>query len=303
VGLVKLLGLRGAVVAAVFAGAFVSAAGPLRAGVGGPGGPLFADSLLTIDAAGSFIQGRPFEVLVTGSNQAPGGNQSDLVPYRLNLYLLAASVGSCPRTNGGMALLVKQHPKDTQIVFKTPVPEAATGGPGLDGPFTIPLFQASAGNYTGPLYICAYSTYATEDAAWYEFGPVTITPPLPASSFPSRSVRLGSTGGCWPLAQTHKEQAQGLTLVRHPGRPMLFTFRQAGSHAFSMLGVLTAMNGVWIGRGSTVIGRWHGMPDSDTIHKPPAPVTDVALYPAGQRLPADGARLRVESSCSSNAAL
>jgi len=113
VGSVKLLGLRGAVVAVVCAGVFVSAAGPSRAAVGGPGGPLFADSLLTIDAAGSFIQGRPFEVLVTGSNQAPGGNQSDLVPYRLNLYLLAATVGSCPMTNGGMALLVKQHPKDT----------------------------------------------------------------------------------------------------------------------------------------------------------------------------------------------
>jgi len=303
VGLIKVLGLGGVVVAGVCAGAFAWAAGPSRAAVGGPDGPLFAESLLTIDAAGSFIQGRPFEILATGSNQAPGGNQSDLVPYRLNLYLLSAKVGRCPMTNGGMALLVKQHPKDTQIVFKTPVPEAATGGPGLDGPFTIPLFQATAGNYTGPLYICAYSTYATEDAAWYEFGPVTITPPMPASSFPSRSVRLGSTGGCWPLAQTQKEQAQGLTEVRHPARPMLFTFKQAGSHLFSMLGVFTAMNGVWIGRGRTVIGRWHGAPDSDAIHKPPAPVTDVALYPAGQRLPANGARLQLGTSCSSDAGL
>jgi len=165
------------------------------------------------------------------------------------------------------------------------------------------LFQASAGNYSGPLYICGYSTYAAEDAAWYEFGPVTITPPISAKSFPSRSVRLGSTGGCWPLAQTQKEQAQGLTSVRHPARPMLFTFKQAGSHAFSMVGVLTAMNGVWIGPGNKVIGRWHGTPDSDTIDKPPAPVTDVALYPAGMRLPADGARLQIGTSCSSTAAL
>jgi len=303
VGLLKWLGLRGLVLAVACAGAFASAAGPSRAAVGGSDGPLFADSLLTIDAGGSFIQGRPFEVLATGSNQAPGGNQSDLVPYRLNLYLLSAKVGSCPMTNGGMANLVKQHPNDTKIVFKTPVPEAATGGPGLDGPFTIPLFQVTAGNYTGPLYICGYSTYATEDAAWYEFGPVTITPPIPAKSFPSRSVRLGSTGGCWPLAQTHKEQTQGLTSVRHPARPMLFAFKRPGSYPFLMLGVFTAMNGIWIGAGDTVIGRWHGVPDSDTIHKPPAPVKDVTLYPAGMRLPADGARLQVGTGCSTNAAL
>lgn len=296
----RFAGLRALVAVCVLAAMVGSAARPALA-AGGSDPPLFTDSLLSVDAAGSFIQGRPFEVLVTGSNEAPPG-QTNLLEYDLYVFLLAAKVGTCPMTEQGMALYVKRYPKDTQIVFKTPVPEAGAG-PGLYGPFTIPLFEASADNFTGPLYICAYSDWATEDAAWASFGPVTVTPAIPASQFRSRMVRLGATRGCWPLAQTEKEQAQGLTAVSHPARPMLFTFKKAGSQRFSTLGVPVPLNGVWIGRGDKVIGRWHGAANSDTTHKSPASVTAVVLYPAGQRVPANGARLQLGASCSSHASL
>lgn len=301
-GLLELLGLRRMAVAAACAcaGVLAWAAGPALAAGGSD--PAFPFSSLVIDAGGSFIQGRPFELFVTGVNEAPEA-QSDLVPYDLYLYLLAAKVGTCPTTQQAMLRLVKKHPRDTQIIFKAPVPEVGLG-PGLYGMFTTRLFEASAGNFTGSLYICGYSNYAaSQDAAWDSFGPITITPAIPASRFPSHRVRLGATSGCWPVASTRKERAQGLSEVRHPARPMVFTFPKAGSHGFTMLAVTAPLNGVWIGRAHTVIGRWHGTPRSTATHKPPGPVTAAVLYPVGWRVPQDGAHLQVGTRCSSRAGL
>jgi uncharacterized membrane protein (UPF0127 family) len=54
---------------------------------------------------------------------------------------------------------------------------------------------------------------------------------------------------------------------------MVFIYQQAGYYAFSMTGAPVPLNGVWVGSAKTVIGRWHGAPNSATQHIPPAPVT------------------------------
>ncbi|MBO0729613.1 MAG: DUF192 domain-containing protein [Acidimicrobiaceae bacterium] len=237
-------------------------------------------------------------------NEAPQP-QSDLgVPYYLYLYLLAAKVGTCPISQQEMLYLVNRHPNDTQIL-KTAVPEVVGFGPGLYGLFTLPLFEADAGNFTGSLYVCGYSNFAgSQDAAWDSYGPITIKPRIPASRFPSRRVTLGAASGCWPVASTPRERAQGLSGVRHPARPMMFTFRKASSsYRFAMVGVPAPVNAVWIGSGRTVIGRWHGTPNSSAMHAPPAPITAVVVYPRGWRVPPNGARLRVGGRCKSSAGL
>ena len=120
-----------------------------------------------------------------------------------------------------------------------------------------------------------------------------------SGGFPYRQVRLGATAGCWPVAATLPLQDQGLMGVAHPTRPMLFTFRPAGPYAFWMMNTPAPLTGVWVGTGLTVIGRWHGIPNTDTQHVPPAPLAAVVEYPAGWRVPPNGARLAVGARCSS----
>lgn len=264
--------------------------------------PAFPHSLLAIDAGGPFIQGEPFEMFATGLNEPVAGS-SGLVPYELYVYLLPAKVATCPTSQIVMLKLIKKFPTQIVTVFNTPVPEAGIG-PTLDGPFTTPLFEASAGNFTGSLFICGYSVYGTGlDAAWYSFGPVTIKPRLPASAFPSNHVTLGTTSGCWPVASTKRLRGQGLIGVAHPARPMVFTFGPAGPHNLGMFDVPAPLNAVWIGPAQTVIGGFHGTPHSKKTYKSPSPVTGAVFYPVGWRVPAVGARLRVGASCSSTAGL
>ena len=45
------------------------------------------------------------------------------------------------------------------------------------------------------------------------------------SDFSFRRVTLGATSGCWPLATTPSEIAEGLAGVRHPTLPLVDTFR------------------------------------------------------------------------------
>jgi len=124
-----------------------------------------------------------------------------------------------------------------------------------------------------------------------------------SEGFPYRQVSLGATAGCWPVATTLALQDQGLMGVTHPTRPMLFLFRSAGPYAFWMENTPAPLNGAWIGAGRTVIGRWHGIPNTTTSHAPPMPVTAVVEYPARWRVPADGARLAVGARCSSTGGL
>ena len=86
--------------------------------------------------------------------------------------------------------------------------------------------------------------------------------------------------------------------VPHPARPMLFVFAQAASDAFWMENTPAPLTGAWVGVADTVIGRWHGVPDTDTHHVPPAPVVAVVEYPVGWRVPTDGAYLTMGVPCS-----
>lgn len=187
-------GLLAGVAAGVCAGVLAWAAGPASAAVGGSDVG-FPGSSLVIQASGPFAQGKYFHVLVTGFNFEPDSATSDEIPFDMEIYLLAAKVGTCPMVPEGMNALVKKYPQDTEILFGgQPVPEASSGGPGLYGGFTIPIFTATAGNsFSGPLYICGYSVYGgDEDAAWYSFGPVTIKP---ATGGSSGSGSIGGAGG------------------------------------------------------------------------------------------------------------
>lgn len=121
---------------------------------------------------------------------------------------------------------------------------------------------------------------------------------LAAEGFPYRQVRLGATSGCWPVATTLALQEEGLMGIAHPTRPMLFLFSQPESYAFWMEDTPAPLNGAWVGTANTVIGHWHGVPETDTHHVPPAPVVAVVEYPVGWRVPEDGAHLTVGEACS-----
>lgn len=132
---------------------------------------------------------------------------------------------------------------------------------------------------------------------------VTAGTALASEGFPYRRVRLGATSGCWPVATTMALQDEGLMGVRHPARPMLFVFPQAASVAFWMENTPAPLTGAWVGAANTVIGHWHGVPNTNTQHLPPAPVIAVVEYPVGWRVPADSARLTMGGSCSSRGPL
>lgn len=86
--------------------------------------------------------------------------------------------------------------------------------------------------------------------------------------------------------------------MRHPALPMVFVFQKPGPYAFTMTGASAPLTGVWISRASTVLGHWHGTPNSSASHTPPVPISTVVLYPVGWRTPADGA-LRLGARCAS----
>lgn len=270
---------------------------------GGGSDPPFIYSTLSIDAGGPLIQGQAFQVFATGSNESPpDGLNTGEVPYELDLYLLPAKLSICPTSEQAMVNLYKKYPKQIQYVFNQPVPEASVG-PGLYGGFTTPVFSVRAGNFSGRLSICGYSTYIGLDAAWYAFGPVPIAKRIPKSGFRSHRVTLGKSKGCWPVANTARLRDQGLIGVSRPARPMVFTYPRAGKYDFTMEDVPAAVNAVWIGRSHKVIGHWHGTANSTKVFKPPAAVLGAVLYPATWRVPANGTRLHVGAGCKSKAGL
>jgi len=290
--------LRGVVVACVCAGAVGWAAGPALADGTDPGYP---GSVLHVSASGPLTPGSVLTITATGTNVEPqsvyGMSTSN---FALTIYLVSVDQlpGPCPdnvEKEGAIALDNATYVKNETI---RPLNE------GYGGPFTIPL-PVTLNNGTGHLMICAYSTYGFGDDAAWASTEVTISAgaPIPASQFPSRRVTLGSTGGCWPLATTQRELMQGLDGLRHPARPMVFAFQPARSQIFTSQHVLVPVTFVWIGRGKTVIGRRHAAPGSVATYSPPAPVTAVVEYPAGWRVPPDGARIQVGGRCSSSAGL
>jgi len=273
------------------------AVGPALADGSDPGYP---GSVLHVRVSGPLTPGSLMTVTAFGSNVQPAHSLGPY-PFILNLFLQNTDMLPVPCSTGLNG--------ENDILANNSGAVKSLGGllnEGDSGPFTISL-PVRLNNGTGHLQICAYSVYAYSDGAAWGSTKVTITAgttaPIPANQFASRRVTLGATSGCWPLATTARERQQGLMGVRHPPRPMVFSFQQAGSYQFSMRNVPAAANGVWIGRARTVIGHWHGAPSSTATHSPPAPITAVVLYPVGWPVPADGARLRIGSYCSSNAGL
>jgi uncharacterized membrane protein (UPF0127 family) len=239
-------------------------------------------------------------ITATGTNVAPQ-SVDGISPFSFGLRLFLVSYDrlpvACATTFGQESAISTNNIQSAKLLTYGSLNE------GNSGPFSISL-PVTLNSGTGRLLVCAYTRYGDSDDAAWASTEVTIAagsakPVIPASRFSFRRVTLGATGGCWPLATTPKEQAQGLRGVRRPAMPMVFVFQKAGSYAFSMAGAPAPLNGVWIGSAKTVIGRWHGTPNSATQHVPPAPVTAVVEYPLGWRAPAEGARLRVGRSCSS----
>jgi len=273
------------------------AVGPALADGSDPGYP---GSVLHVRTSGPLTPGSLLTITAYGSNVQPG-NSLGPYPFILNLFLQNTDILPLPCSTGLNG--------ENDILANNSGAVKSLGGllnEGDSGPFTISL-PIRLDNGTGHLQICAYSVYAYSDGAAWGSTKVTIraraTAPIPPSGFASHRVTLGATSGCWPLATTAREHQQGLIGVRHPARPMVFSYQQAGSYTFWMRGVPASVNGVWIGSAKTVIGHWHGAPNSTAKHSPPAPVTAAVLYPAGWPVPADGARLRVGGHCNSNAAL
>jgi uncharacterized membrane protein (UPF0127 family) len=174
---------------------------------------------------------------------------------------------------------------------------------GQSGPFRVSTY-VTLNNGTGPLLVCAFTKFGgLDDVAWASTEVTIRSKPAKPSDFSFRRVTLGATSGCWPVATTPSEIAEGLAGVRHPTLPLVDTFRKPVSEAFAMTSEPAPLTIEWIGRAHTVIGHWHGTPYSSASHTPPMPITAVVSYPAGWRTPAHGARLRLGAPCKSSGRL
>jgi uncharacterized membrane protein (UPF0127 family) len=283
------------VVAGVCAGAVAWAATPALADGTFPNWP---GNVLHVTATGPLTPGSLLTLTATGVNNLEG--LQTVINFGVQMYLVSGRLGvPCQHTNGEELNVFYNNPGSVSRV--TLANNALNTG--QSGPFRVSTF-VTLNNGTGALLVCAFTQFGGLDDVDWASTEVNIEPrAAKPSDFSFRGVTLGATSGCWPLATTPSERAQGLRGVRHPALPMVFTFQAPGSHAFTLTGVPAPITGVWIGRANTVIGHWHGTANSSTSHTAPRPITAAVLYPAGWRIPADGARLRVASSCRSSGQL
>jgi uncharacterized membrane protein (UPF0127 family) len=259
--------------------------------------PAYPGSVLHVTATGPLTPGSVLTITATGTNAlTPYPVHLD---YGLDLYLVAADAFQtpCATSQGG---------EEELSINDSPYVTLLTGdvlNEGESGPFTLSL-PITLNNGTGHLMICAYSLYNDfDDAAWATTEVAIGGGAAKPSQFSFRRVTLGATSGCWPLARTPSEQTQGLKGVHHPALPMVFLFKTPGTYGFTMTGTPAPLTGVWIGRGNRVMGHWHGVPGSSTLHTPRRPITGAVLYPVDWRTPADGARLRLGARCTSRGKL
>jgi len=289
VRVLKVFGLCGLVVACVGA----SETGPALADGTDPN---FPGSVLHVKATGALTPGSILTITATGTNGPVNGNGT--FSYGLDLALVAANaLPSCATSSSAEQTITGNNPRYGSWLTFHVLDE------GMSGPFTLTT-PVTLNRGTGPVRICAYSVYGVgDDAAWASTEVTIARGGGTSSEFSFRRVTLGGASGCWPLATTTSERELGLGGVRHPALPMVFTFQKPGSHPFTMTGVPAPLTGVWIGRMGTVIGHWHGTPNSKTLHTPPMPITKAVLYPVGWRIPADGARLRLGARCKSSGTL
>ena len=282
--------LRSVIGAGVIAGVITLALAASAARADGTD-PAYPGSVLHITASGPMTPGSILTITATGTNAVTDPQ----VPlnYDLDLFLVAADPFRTPCSTA-------KSTEETFSIDDSKYVTLLTGlalNEGKSGSFTLSL-PITLNNGTGHLIVCAYSMYNyLDDAAWasteVDIQPRTAQP----SQFYFRRVTLGANRGCWPVAATSSERTEGLTGVRHPALPMVFLFQKPGTYAFTMTGGPAPLTGVWIGHGNKVIGHWHGVPDSSTQHRPPRPITEAILYPAGWPTPANGTPLRLGARC------
>jgi uncharacterized membrane protein (UPF0127 family) len=118
-----------------------------------------------------------------------------------------------------------------------------------------------------------------------------------ADQFAWRNVSLGSHTRCLPIAFTLGAQERGLMGVKHVARPMIFAYSPPSSPSFWMKDTPAPLTGVWVGAKGGVIGYWHGVPESTTLHPAPAPVSAVIEYGAGAPVPAIGTHFAIHARC------
>jgi uncharacterized membrane protein (UPF0127 family) len=262
--------------------------------------PGYPGSVLHVKATGTLTPSSVLTITATGTNVAPQ-SVDGIAPFSFGLRLFLVSYDRlpvpCATTFGRESAISNNNIQAAKLLTYGSLSE------GNSGPFRISL-PVTLNNGTGTLLICAYTLYGDSDDAAWASTEVTITRGGgKPSQFAFRRVTLGATSGCWPLATTPSQRAQGLRGVLHPALPMVFIFQKPGSYAFTMTGTPAPLIGVWIGVANTVIGHWHGTPDSTTPHTAPMPITKAVLYPVGWRTPSAGARLRLGARCRSSGKL
>jgi uncharacterized membrane protein (UPF0127 family) len=258
--------------------------------------PNWPGNTLHVMATGPLTPGSLLTLTATGVNDLDG--LQTVINFNLQMFLVAGKLGvPCQHTYG----------EEINVFFNNPGYVDHVTGPSLvegqSGPFSVSTF-VTLNNGTGPLLVCAFTQFGgLDDVAWASTEVTISRGAAKPSQFSFRRVTLGATSGCWPLATTPSERAEGLRGAQHPALPMVFTFQAPGSYAFTTTGVPVPLTGVWVGAANRVIGHWHGPANNSTPHTPPKPIAKAVLYPPGWRVPADGAHLRLGARCRSSGQL
>jgi len=261
--------------------------------------PNWPGNSLHVQATGPLTPGSLLTLTGTGVNNLDG--LQTVKQFDLEMFLVAGKLGvPCQQTDGEE---MDVYYNNRGYVDWVTVPALLEG---QSGAFRVSTFVTLNDN-SGPLLVCAYTQFGgSDDVAWASTEVTIRSKPAEPSDFSFRRVTLGAASGCWPVATTPSERAEGLRGVQHPTLPMVFIFQRPGSgpsYGFTMTAVPSPLTGVWIGRAHTVIGHWHAVSESSTVHTPPMPITAALLDPTSFRTPATGARLQLGAGCKSNGQL
>jgi uncharacterized membrane protein (UPF0127 family) len=255
--------------------------------------PNWPGNTLHVQASGPLTPGSLLTITATGVNNLEGLQTA--LKFSVDMFLVAGKLGvPCQHTDGEEVNVLYNNRGYVEHITAPALIE------GQSGPFTVSTY-VTLNDGTGPLLVCAFTQFGgLDDVAWASTEVTIMRRAAKPNDFSFRRVTLGATSGCWPVATTPSEQAEGLAGVRHPTLPLVDTFPKPVSDAFTMTSEPAPLTVEWIGRAHTVIGHWHGTPYSSTSHIPPMPITAVVSYPVGWRAPTDGARLRLGAPCKSS---
>ncbi len=180
--------------------------------------PDYPGSVLHASVTPPAIEGRPIDIVATGSNQISNPALGVNLNYGLDVYVVDPTKlpGPCQTSDSAESTNIANNSgSGRQLTFEQL-------NEGISGPFSITVPFTPEG--TGLLLVCAYSEYLTDDAAWATTE-VQVTSGLPAIVAPPRVRQTGRllrcSAGTWTGDPTGFEYrwvlaSSGRLLGRHP---------------------------------------------------------------------------------------